>query len=85
MIRMLFTFEDHTLSAHRGGSDWDVVICDHQTGSEKNFKWSDQLFAAVMDLAVGGDTHDAEVTDYLYDVIESVEWVSGDIDFRIIP
>lgn len=85
MIRMLFTFEDHTLSAHCEGSGWDVIICEHQTGAEKSFKWDNQVFAAVMDLAVGGDTHDAEVTDYLYDTIEGIKWIEGGIDFRIIP
>lgn len=87
MIHMHFTLEDHTVVASRSSDGWDVIICDHVDGAEKHFKWDDQLFAAVMDLAVGGDAHDGDVQDYLYYVIEDINWgVEGiPFKFRITP
>ena len=87
MIHMHFTLEDHTIIASRDSVRWNVIVCDHKDAAAKHFKWDDQLFAAVMDLAVGGDTHDGEVQDYLYAVIEGINWgVEGDPHkFRIIP
>lgn len=87
MIRMHFTMEDHTIIASRDSAGWNVIICDHMDGVEKHFKWDDQLFASVMDLATGGDTHDGEVQDYLYAVIEDIKWgIEGNPNkFRIVP
>lgn len=87
MIRMHFTFEDHTIIASRDSVRWNVIICDHRDATEKHFKWDDQLFAAVMSLAVGGNSFDPDMEDYLYHTIGEIHWGS-DCDlhkFRIIP
>lgn len=94
MIRMHFTFEDHTIIAERNSVDWNVIICDHTDGAEKHYKWDDGEFAAVMALAINEESGllmlpgslDTEATS-LYDEVSHIVW--GPLDnpnkFRIIP
>lgn len=73
MIRMFFTFKGHAMSLkRRGGEDWNVIICDNQTGEEKEYTWDDRLLSDVMCL-IGGSTYETKVQDYMFAITEIID------------
>lgn len=84
MIQMHFTFEGHTIVAKRDSLVWHVVVCEHDDGTEKHYRWSDHVMAAVMALAMGGDDMESDVVDGLRALTDSIEWGPYNM-YRIIP
>lgn len=83
MIAMTFIHEDHVIHAKRSLS-WEVTIVDNKTGSEHDFHLDDDVWAAILALAVGGEEIPGALS--LYKLVEKSvpSWGQNNM-YRIIP